>query len=140
MIIYTKLDNYNKNFIYFGENIKNTVIINGKFIRIVYSDELCTLNGIYILVPFSNLKKNSQNSFSIDKNDPVIAKICEMEKDILDKYRSSKTKEYKLSEQLEKNTVKIFSSKNNLQTIIIKISGLWESDTAYGLTYKFINY
>ena len=99
MIIYTKLDNYNKNFIYFGENIKNTVIINGKFIRIVYSDELCTLNGIYILVPFSNLKKNSQNSFSIDKNDPVIAKICEMEKDILDKYRSSKTKEYKLSEE-----------------------------------------
>ena len=93
MIIYTKLDNYNKNFIYFGENIKNTVIINGKFIRIVYSDELCTLNGIYILVPFSNIKKNSQNSFSIDKNDPVIAKICEMEKDILDKYRSSKTKE-----------------------------------------------
>ena len=89
---------------------------------------------------YSNYLSQDEDSFSIDKNDPVIAKICEMEKDILDKYRSSKTKEYKLSEQLEKNTVKIFSSKNNLQTIIIKISGLWESDTAYGLTYKFINY
>ena len=66
--------------------------------------------------------------------------MCNIEKDILDKYHSNKTKEYKLQEQLNKNIIKIFNSKNTFKKIIIKISGLWEDDNSCGLTYKFINY
>ena len=140
MIIYTKIDSYNKNYIFFGDSTKNTVITNGKFIRIIYSNEICSLNGLYILVPLSNIKKINSNTCSINNNNLCIKNLCNIEKDILDKYHSNKTKEYKLQEQLNKNIIKIFNFKNNLKKIIIKISGLWEDDNSCGLTYKFINY
>jgi|TARA_B100001564_G_C20562066_1_gene634209 hypothetical protein len=140
MIIYTKLDTYNTNYIFFGDIIKNTVITNGKFIRIIYSNKTYTLNGLYILVPLVNIKKINSSTCSINNNNSCIKNLCNIEKDILGKYITSKTKEYKLQEQLNKNIIKIFNSKNTFKKIIIKISGLWEDDNSCGLTYKFINY
>jgi len=140
MIIYTKLDTYNSNYIFFGDIIKNTVIVNGKFIRIIYSNEIYTLSGLYILLPLANIKKINSNTCTINNNNLCIKNLCNIEKDILDKHNTSKTKEYKLREQLNKNIIKIFNSKNTFKKIIIKISGLWEDDNSCGLTYKFINY
>tara|TARA_B100000424_G_C22927908_1_gene493618 strand:- start:938 stop:1357 length:420 start_codon:yes stop_codon:yes gene_type:complete len=139
MIIYTQIDTYNKNYLFFGDIIKNTVITNGKFIRIIYSNTVYTLNGLYILIPLNNIKKINSNTCSINNNS-FIKNLCNIEKDILDKYHSSKTKQYKLQEQLNKNIIKIFNSKNTFKKIIIKISGLWEDDDSFGITYKFINY
>ncbi len=139
MIIYTQIDTYNKNYLFFGDIIKNTVITNGKFIRIIYSNTVYTLNGLYILIPLNNIKKINSNTCSINNNS-FIKNLCNIEKDILDKYYSSKTKQYKLQEQLNKNIIKIFNSKNTFKKIIIKISGLWEDDDSFGITYKFINY
>ena len=62
MIIYTKLDTYNSNYIFFGDIIKNTVIVNGKFIRIIYSNEIYTLSGLYILLQLANIKKINSNT------------------------------------------------------------------------------
>tara|TARA_B100000035_G_scaffold313366_1_gene326913 strand:+ start:6460 stop:6882 length:423 start_codon:yes stop_codon:yes gene_type:complete len=140
MIIYTKLDNYNSNYIFFGDTIKNTVITNGKFVRIIYSNQIYTLNGLYILVPLANIKKINSNTCSINNNNSCIKTLCNVEKDILSKCNTSKIKEYKLQEQLNKNIIKIFNSKNTFKKIIIKISGLWEDENSCGLTYKFINY
>ena len=72
MIIYTKLDTYNSNYIFFGDTIKNTVITNGKFIRIIYSNQIYTLNGLYILVPLANIKKINSNTCSINNNNSCI--------------------------------------------------------------------
>ena len=139
MIIYSKIDNYNKNYLFFGDIAKNTVI-NGKFVRIIYSTKTCTFNGLYLHVPFNNIKKNNSNTCNINNNDTCIKNLCNIEKDILDSYNSYKNKEYKLQEQLSKNIIKIFNSKNNLKKIIIKISGIWEDENSFGITYKFINY
>ena len=54
MIVYIDIDSYNKNFLFFSESIKNTVIDNGKFIRVIYSDDNSVINALYIVVPFSN--------------------------------------------------------------------------------------
>ena len=140
MIIYTNLDDYNDNYLYFGDNIKNTIIQNGKFNRLIYSDESVVLNGIYMYIPFNGLKKTNNNTYLINKNDECIKKICDIEMSILNKFSSFKNKQFKLSEQLFKHNIKIFNYKNHLNIVILKISGLWEDEYNYGLTYKFINY
>ena len=47
---------YRNEYIFFSDSIKNTVIENSNFIRIYYSTNLFTLNGIFILVPFSSIR------------------------------------------------------------------------------------
>ena len=48
MNIVKKLEQYNEDHVYFLEPIKNNIMNNGRFIRIIYSTPLFTLNGIYI--------------------------------------------------------------------------------------------
>ena len=48
MNIVKYLEQYKEDHVYFLEPIKNNIMNNGKFIRIVYSTSLFTLNGIYI--------------------------------------------------------------------------------------------
>ena len=46
-----------------------------------------------------------------------------------------------MKEQLLMSFIKIFSEHKDIQNInqfILKISGIWETDIDYGLTFKFI--
>ena len=47
-------NNYNINNIFFYEPVKNTVMDDSKFIRIIYSDEHVILNGIYLKLDIDN--------------------------------------------------------------------------------------
>ncbi len=44
------IDDFNKNNIIFNEPIKNSIIINSNFIKIVYADEIIVFNGIFLVV------------------------------------------------------------------------------------------
>jgi len=59
MNIVKKLDQYNQDHIYFCDPIKNNIMNDGNFIRIMYSNPLFVLNGIYLYI--------SINHLSIDK-------------------------------------------------------------------------
>ena len=52
MNICETIDNFDINQIFYLDPIKNTVIDNSNFIRILYSTELLTLNGLYLLLNF----------------------------------------------------------------------------------------
>ena len=54
---------------------------------------------------------------------------------------NNKIPQYKIHEQLQNGNIKIFTDIGNKQTssFILKISGIWETQYNYGLTYKFIN-
>jgi len=139
MIVYTDINYYNNNFLYFNESIKNTVIDNGKFIRVIYSDNNSIINTLHIVTPFYNLKNIHSNCYSIDNNDKLLSqKLCDIEFFILNKYSCSKKIKFKLKEQLNQKYIKIFNYKDDPSTILIKISGIWEDKDKYGLTYKFI--
>ena len=91
MIVYTDINYYNNNFLYFNESIKNTVIDNGKFIRVIYSDNNSIINTLHIVTPFYNLKNIHSNCYSIDNNDKLLSqKLCDIEFFILNKYSCSK--------------------------------------------------
>ena len=51
-----------------------------------------------------------------------------------------KIPQYKIYEQLKNSNIKVFSDSFDKigNTFLLKIAGIWETETEYGLTYKFI--
>ena len=119
--------NYNINNIFFYEPVKNTVMDDSKFIRIIYSDEHVILNGLYL-------------KLDIENNNNVLDFLDKTEREILNKYKINKNNVnknrcIKIQEQLQFLINKNIPKKN----VIIKISGIWETNLMMGLTFKFIS-
>ena len=113
-------NNYNINNIYYYDAVKNTVIDDSKFVRIIYSDSNIILNGIYLKLEVNNITEN--NHF-----------IQELENQILKKYNNKKMISNKLYDQIQH-----YIKKYNNTVLILKISGIWETENMLGLTYKLI--
>lgn len=142
-------DKYNVNSIYYNDSIKNTVIENSYFIKIMFSNHDLYLNGVYILIDLSNITlEKYYNKYKCildtDKNKHILNFLYKLEFEILNKYDSSKVKKLIIFNQLKQGNIKLFIEKTNLQTryeranFVLKISGIWEKDNEIGLTYKFI--
>jgi len=146
MNIVKRIDQYDENNILFCEPIKNNVMNDGSFIRILYSTPLFTLNGIYLLINLHDITCEKyymkyKCSFNYSAHKDIIDNIKVIEDDILKKYEiKDKTPQYKIFEQLRNGNIKIFSEVSNksISYFILKISGIWETQYNYGLTYKFI--
>jgi hypothetical protein len=150
MNIVNTIEQYNEDFIYFCEPIKNNIMNDGKFIRIMYSTPLITLNGIYILINFSYTSIDKyynkfKCNFDATKHSNIIEKIFVLEEGLLKKSNiQGKTPQYKLYEQLKTGNIKfLLNTMANIDKInsafLLKVAGVWETDTEYGLTFKFIS-
>jgi len=147
MILVKNIEQYNEDYIYFCEPIKNNIMNNGNFIRIIYSTPIIVLNGIYLVlyISHSSIDKYYNKfkcSFDIHQHKDIIENIRIIEQGILKKINiTDKIPQYKIYEQLKNGNIKIFSDKiekiNNV--VLLKIAGIWENEYDYGLTYKFIN-
>jgi hypothetical protein len=130
--------------VYFYEPIKNSIIENSSFIRLIYSNELMAINGIYIKIDFDNVTKTNDFSkqkitININDNAKIINYIKSIESEILQKINiQRKRKIYKISEQLMTGYIKHLIDNKYANSFILKISGIWESENDYGLTFKFI--
>ena len=125
----------NNNYIYFLDPIKNIIINNSKFIRIIYSNNLLSLNGIYLICNI-----DIKNNFN---NHGLLIYINNLEDIILSKYSKQKIKNYKIREYFNNNFIKNYSDKNynnesNYVKYILKISGIWDSNNNIGITFKFL--
>jgi hypothetical protein len=141
------LEQFDNEYVYICESIKNNIMNEGVFYRILYSTNLFSCNGIYILLNINYLSieryyNKYKYNFDITNYEFLINKIKEIEYSILQKI-SLENKYYnlKIYEQLKNGSLKIdmdnsSNCKSNL--IILKISGIWETKNEYGLTYKFI--
>jgi Zn-dependent M16 (insulinase) family peptidase len=146
MIIVKRIEQYNENNIFFCEPIKNNIMNDGNFIRIMYSDNIFTLNGIYLVLNINvvNCEKYFNKfkcTFNISTDKDIIDNIKNIEEQILKKYNiSNKIPQYKIYEQLKNGNIKLFNDIGNKTngTFILKIAGIWETLNNYGLTYKFI--
>jgi len=111
MILSIPLSIYNKQFVIFLPPVKNNMMDHGTFIRILYSTTNTTFNGIFIHVQKENVHD-----------------ICAIEKDVLKAYITTKHTTYSVEKQVLRHPSKK----------ILKISGIWENDTSYGLAYKIL--
>ena len=118
--------------IFFLDPIKNIIINNSKFIRIIYSNNLLTLNGIYLICNIDNKDNNN--------NHGLLLYIQSLEDNILNKFSKEKIKNYKLREYFNNNFINIdyTKSQENYSKYILKISGIWDASNNIGLTFKFL--
>jgi hypothetical protein len=145
MNIVKTLEQYNDDFIYFCDPIKNNIMNDGYFIRIIYSTPIFTLNGIYLSININHLTIEKYYNkfkccFDVVFYKELIDRLQIIEDNIIKKINiRGKIPQYKIYEQLKNGNIKIFSENidkiNNL--FLLKIAGIWETDMYYGLTYKF---
>lgn len=147
------IDQYEEECVYFGDPIKNNVMPDGFFIRIIYSTPTFILNGInlYITLNDINLEKYYNKYkcfFNINSHKKLIELLQHIESVLLKKSNiRNKIPQFKVYEQLSSGNIKFFLENteninnthihNENNKFILKISGIWETDTHYGLTYKF---
>lgn len=146
MNIVKTLDQYDDNCVYFCEPIKNNIMNEGYFIRIIYSTPIFILNGIYLSIIMNHVTIEKYYNkfkccFDVNVYKDMIESLQTLETNIIKKVNiRGKIPQYKIYEQLKNGHIKIFSENidkiNN--TFLLKIAGVWETDMYYGLTYKFI--
>ena len=114
---------FNIDNIFLYDPIKNNIIDNSNFVRIIYSDYNLILNGIYLQI---NLDKQCDSTNIYDELETI-------ENSILNKYNVTIEKMNRIKVQYL-YILKYIKHKK----IILKISGIWENNNKIGLTYKFI--
>jgi len=146
-------EQFNIHNVFFQEAIKNTIMADSNFFRIIYSDSLIMLNGICVefTLPIIYVDKSFNKLkciFDKQLNHTLILSVCKMEYDILTKCSALNTNKipiYRISDQLRNGLIKVIhlsasntsNSANKHKIFIIKISGIWSNEYEYGLTYKF---
>lgn len=138
---------FQKNHIYFYEPIENTIMENSQFIKLIYSTEDLILNGIYILMNINISSKESyfkkmKYNFDLNNNRDLLNHIFRIEKEILNNYNhSKKIQKLNIYESLNTGSLKIYPSSDSNKppnNFILKISGVWENEKEYGLTFKIL--
>jgi hypothetical protein len=146
MNVVKRIDQYDESCVFFSDSIRNNIINEGSFIRIIYSTKYVILNGIYLLITLHNINCEKyytkyKCNFNVLQNKDIIENIKIIEENILAKIDiKNKIPQYKIYDQLKNGNLKIFADigHKSICSFILKISGIWETQNNYGLTYKFM--
>lgn len=141
-------DNYKFN-IFYNEKVNNTVIENSHFIRINYSNELFTLTGLFLKIDLNinDIEKyfnKFKYSYTLSLNKDIIDKLIKFEEDLLNiKELNNLKKNFKLKDQMLSMNIKTFDNitphqNTDMYSFLLKISGIWLTETQCGLTFKFL--
>ena len=90
MNIVKRIDQYDENNCFFCEPIKNNVMNDGNFIRIIYSTHNFTLNGIYLLLTLNDISCEKyytkyRCNFNVLNHKDIIDNLKIIEEDLLKK-------------------------------------------------------
>jgi len=97
---------------------------------------LLKINNIHVEKYYNKYKY----IFDVHTHSEIIERVKQIEIDILNKFDLDKIPQYKIYDQLRNGNVKIIADKmEKCNNLLLKISGIWETDTEYGITYKFMN-
>ena len=161
------IENLDYNNIIICDPIKNSIIEQSNFYKIIYSNRYVSYNGLYVLFNIDNIQINKDkiNFTNNNNNNNILNELIKLEEYIIKQCINSKVKNinYKLREYLANNSFKFvynddinkFNSLNkkfinnlisnnidnnidNNSFFILKISGLWETRENIGMTFKII--
>ena len=143
------IDDIDSNNIFLANEIKNTIINDGVFYKLNYSNHILTLTNLLIKIDipeytvFQNYYKY-KCVFRAEKYTSFINKIIALENTILRNIWKNTTGIYKhantnVTRLLQTGFFKLAQHPSEQKKMIaLKISGIWETDDSYGLTYKFM--
>jgi len=126
------------NKISFYKPIQNKISHYTNFYKILYNIEIFTLNTIILKVEVKDLRMNKENniykvSFTIDPN--FLEKLKIFEAEILDNFNIITKKKVMLSFNKFVNKL-VYNTTTPNTSVVLRISGIWESDTHIGITSK----
>lgn len=118
-----QLHTYNPNQFFFLEP-KPNIIIDGTFTKVIYTHEDFTMNGIYIHIPPENV---------------TVESVRRLESNILHQYarHTNNMKEYFIG-SFKKQRIPEHNNNNNNERTVLNISGVWENESHFGITYKWM--
>ena len=149
MNVYLELKDIQPRYINISNPVKNTVLDNSMFMRITYSNTLCSMNCMHIHLNFNRFKvlkyfNRYTYEFNYKDNMDSIEFLSKLEHYILDSLNIDHLqKTIRIKQHLIHNKIHIHTQSScvspNTPLLILKISGIWITPTHYGLTYKFIH-
>jgi hypothetical protein len=134
---------------------KKNIIVNGSFSRLLYSNSFFVMNGLHFEFPIVdyrivNTNQNSELIFSPykDTNMSYVSDFVKIENTLLTNYNmiygTKKSFSGVLSKQLHSGNMKLYRNlqkrRTQPQQLVIKISGIWETDNEIGLATKLLCY
>jgi hypothetical protein len=147
MNIVIKENQFNILNVYYTEPIQNIVMENSNFIKLIYSTENFMISGLCLLLQLKHTNKEDYFKkikfiYDVNSNSEMLNKIYDIESSLLNKYGNQKKQRKILYETLSSGNIKLFPTNvnelNNYNSFVLKISGIWENKTEYGLTYKIL--
>lgn len=132
--------------VFFTDKKRNIVMASGIFMKIAYSTEYMNMSGIAVHFPLITSVKNQclMMDFTNMHVQKCVESMCKLEEDVLRTYLTTyninKPPSYGLRTSLFTGSAKVhqeYSSTANV-SFILRISGVWESTSAVGITYKII--
>jgi hypothetical protein len=142
---------------YFLETKRN-IIVDGNFTKMIYSNDLFSMNGVYFLFPIDiNSLDRIANKYIIKfnpygrKNQAVIKEFVKLELRVLEYYKQMYGCSCKivnsLSKQMFSGSMKTYrdysidlnnttEDTNKTARFVLKVSGVWETKDDIGLTFK----
>lgn len=133
---------------------KKNIVVDGIFTKIIYSDKLLSMNGIYL--NFSLETQSNQNIYNnkniyfysyTKMNTMYIKEFSKIEEYIVNYYKNfynvNKENSMVLTKQLQSGFFKLYRENNNDKKggnvkYVLKISGIWETKTEIGITFKLL--
>ena len=142
------MNNFNKDNIFLLDPIKNFVIDNAYFYKLIYSTDILSLNNILFIIKLTNItlyKSGNKYKLVFDNNTDnrrEIERLYKVENDILSRTKLSGVPVMDLFDNLKSNSLKLYTKhvlpeRLNEIYVNIKISGIWKTNKNYGITYKF---
>ena len=132
---------------------KKNIILEGYFTKLNYLSKWSTMSSLLFYLPIEPkhiLNENNNIGIKFDaysiKNLNTVKFFSQLEQQLLDYYNCYQQRPFKkcnlLNKQLYNGFIKINSSSkyfDKSRKFIIKISGIWETKTEIGITYKLFD-
>lgn len=149
MNLVMNIDDFKIEHTFFGSPVKNIVIDgSSSFIKLIYSNTLTTLACIYIQIPIHILRIEryfNKVKYLFDPetfhNKKIIEKIYSIENAILEKMAIDKKPILHLYDKLSRGVISMSDEHSygiQKRCLFLKISGIWETEYNYGVTFKFV--
>lgn len=134
---------------------KQNTVMDGDFTKILYSCEHFTMNGMYLLFPVVFDKRaigkndyvNHIRNINDQLNTQLLHDFCMLERKLLDQYKKynncDKLVDLSFLKQVSTKQIRVYTETSHLvpaasSVVVIKISGVWESNERVGITYKIV--
>ena len=139
MLLIDSIDNFDIQQVFYSDKVENNIMYESYFIKFIYSNKLFATNGLYFNINFINTQLyENKTIFNTKTNEPMLTKIYKLEEILLNNINLDKQKTFNLSRLLNSGCIKVNYNTQSDQ-YILKISGIWENNSSYGLTYKIFN-